>query len=90
MSSICIFGVFVADLCFFGNKIPERGETVLGNNHLVGPGGKGSNQAIAAAKLVIQQGAIVDGFSFVVELDFLKGRERLDKFSKNINSIVKY
>ena len=51
MSSICIFGVFVADLCFFGNKIPEPGETVLGNNHLVGPGGKGSNQAIAAAKL---------------------------------------
>ena len=51
MSSICIFGIFVADLCFFANKIPERGETVLGNNHLVGPGGKGSNQAIAAAKL---------------------------------------
>ena len=51
MSSICIFGIFVADLCFFANKIPERGETVLGNNHLVGPGGKGSNQAIAAARL---------------------------------------
>ena len=51
MSQICIFGVFVADLCFFGNKIPEQGETVLGNNHLVGPGGKGSNQAIAAARL---------------------------------------
>ena len=51
MNSISIFGVFVADLCFFGNKIPTRGETVLGNNHLVGPGGKGSNQAIAAARL---------------------------------------
>ena len=51
MNSICIFGVFVADLCFFGKKIPERGETILGNNHLVGPGGKGSNQAIAAARL---------------------------------------
>src|SRR5210317_434978 len=51
MSSICIFGIFVADLCFFANKIPGRGETVLGNNYLVGPGGKGSNQAIAAAKL---------------------------------------
>ena len=51
MSSICIFGIFVADLCFFGKKIPERGETVLGNNHLVGPGGKGSNQAITAARL---------------------------------------
>ena len=51
MNSICIFGVFVADLCFFGNKIPVRGETILGSNHLVGPGGKGSNQAIAAARL---------------------------------------
>ena len=51
MSSICIFGVFVADLCFFGNKIPTKGETVLGNNYIVGPGGKGSNQAIAAARL---------------------------------------
>ena len=51
MNSICIFGVFVADLCFFGNKIPIKGETVLGNNHIVGPGGKGSNQAIAAARL---------------------------------------
>ena len=51
MSSICIFGVFAADLCFFGNKIPTKGETVLGNNYIVGPGGKGSNQAIAAARL---------------------------------------
>ena len=51
MNSICIFGVFVADLCFFAQKIPIKGETVLGKNHLVGPGGKGSNQAIAAARL---------------------------------------
>ncbi len=51
MNSICIFGVFVADLCFFAGKIPVKGETVLGKNHLVGPGGKGSNQAIAAARL---------------------------------------
>ena len=51
MNSICIFGVFVADLCFFGKNIPVKGETILGNKHLVGPGGKGSNQAIAAARL---------------------------------------
>jgi len=51
MNSICIFGVFVADLCFFAEKIPVKGETVLGKNYLVGPGGKGSNQAIAAARL---------------------------------------
>ena len=51
MQSICIFGVFVADLCFYADKIPIKGETVLGKDHLVGPGGKGSNQAIAAARL---------------------------------------
>ena len=51
MKSICIFGIFVADLCFFSHTIPIRGQTVLGSKHLVGPGGKGSNQAIAAARL---------------------------------------
>jgi len=51
MKSICVFGVFVTDLCFIGNSIPEKGQTILGNKHIVGPGGKGSNQAIAAARL---------------------------------------
>ena len=51
MSSISVFGVFVADLCFIGSSIPKSGQTVLGNKHIIGPGGKGSNQAIAAARL---------------------------------------
>ena len=34
-----------------GEKIPEVGQTILGTKHLIGPGGKGSNQAIAAARL---------------------------------------
>ena len=51
MKSICVFGVFVTDLCFIGNSIPEKGQTILGNKHIVGPGGKGSNQAIAGARL---------------------------------------
>ena len=51
MKSICIFRVFVADLCFVGGKIPTKGQTILGKKHIVGPGGKGSNQAIAAARL---------------------------------------
>ena len=51
MKTILVFGVFVADLCFIANAIPEKGQTVLGSHHIVGPGGKGSNQAIAAAKL---------------------------------------
>ena len=51
MKSICVFGVFVADLCFVADSIPEKGQTILGNKHIVGPGGKGSNQAIASARL---------------------------------------
>ena len=51
MKSICVFGIFVADLCFFSHTIPIRGQTVLGTKYLVGPGGKGSNQSIAAARL---------------------------------------
>ena len=51
MKTILVFGVFVVDLCFIANAIPEKGQTVLGSHHIVGPGGKGSNQAIAAAKL---------------------------------------
>ena len=49
--SISILGIFVADLVFFGEKIPVEGETILGKNFVIGPGGKGSNQAIAAARL---------------------------------------
>jgi ribokinase len=51
MKSISILGVFVADLCFIGDRIPSKGQTILGKKHVVGPGGKGSNQAIAAARL---------------------------------------
>ena len=51
MKSICVFGVFVADLCFVADAIPEKGQTILGYKHIVGPGGKGSNQAITAARL---------------------------------------
>tara|TARA_Y100000992_G_scaffold273528_1_gene215806 strand:+ start:112 stop:1026 length:915 start_codon:yes stop_codon:yes gene_type:complete len=51
MKSICVFGVFVADLCFTGDLIPTKGQTILGTKHTIGPGGKGSNQAIASARL---------------------------------------
>ncbi len=50
MSEITILGIYVADLVFLGDQIPIKGETVLGNDHLIGPGGKGSNQAVAVAK----------------------------------------
>ena len=49
--SITIMGIFVADLTFRTPRLPAWGETVLGSDFRIGPGGKGSNQAVAAARL---------------------------------------
>lgn len=47
--SIVILGVFVADTSYRADRQPKMGETVLGRSFVLGPGGKGSNQAVAAA-----------------------------------------
>jgi ribokinase len=47
---IVILGVFVADTAYRAARQPKMGETLLGNGFALGPGGKGSNQAVAAAK----------------------------------------
>ncbi len=46
-----MLGSFNMDLVVLAPQLPEPGETVLGTEFLRGPGGKGSNQAIAAARL---------------------------------------
>jgi len=33
--SISILGIFVADLCFFGDEIPVPGKTVLGKKYII-------------------------------------------------------
>jgi ribokinase len=47
---IVILGVFVADTAYRAERQPKMGETLLGKGFALGPGGKGSNQAVAAAK----------------------------------------
>ncbi|MEM7721699.1 MAG: ribokinase [Pseudomonadota bacterium] len=47
---IVILGVFVADAAFRAARMPVVGETLIGTGFTLGPGGKGSNQAVAAAK----------------------------------------
>jgi ribokinase len=47
---VAILGVFVADLAFRASRLPAIGETMIGSGFAVGPGGKGSNQAVAAAR----------------------------------------
>jgi len=49
--SIVILGVFVADTAYRANRAPRMGETIIGNSFKLGPGGKGSNQAVAAGRL---------------------------------------
>ena len=49
--SIVILGVFVADTAYRAERAPRMGETIIGNSFALGPGGKGSNQAVAAARL---------------------------------------
>ena len=49
-ADIVVLGTFVADLAFKAERMPAIGETLLGSGFAIGPGGKGSNQVIAAAR----------------------------------------
>lgn len=59
---------------------------ILVHDDLLATGGT----AKAAAELILMQEANVAGFSFVVELDFLNGRNELLKYSKNIISLTNF
>lgn len=49
--TIVVLGVFVADTSYRADRAPRIGETIMGNSFALGPGGKGSNQAVAAARV---------------------------------------
>ncbi len=50
MKPIVILGIFVADTTYRAPRLPHMGETILGSSFALGPGGKGSNQSVAAAR----------------------------------------
>ena len=50
-AKIVVVGSFNADLTSYMHRMPKPGETVHGREFMIGPGGKGSNQAVAAARL---------------------------------------
>lgn len=72
---IVVFGSFVVDLTSRSAGLPVPGQTILGSSFKMGPGGKGSNQAVAAHRaganvtLVTKVGKDVFG---KVALDFYK------------------
>jgi ribokinase len=48
---VCVIGSSNTDMVIKANKLPVPGETVIGGTFLMNPGGKGANQAVAAARL---------------------------------------
>jgi ribokinase len=51
MGRILVIGSSNTDMVIKTNKLPGPGETILGGKFLMNPGGKGANQAVAAARL---------------------------------------
>lgn len=65
---ITVLGSFVVDLMGRADHMPVVGETTKGSSFKMGPGGKGSNQAIAAKRL----GADINFITKIGEDDFGK------------------
>lgn len=70
---IVVFGSLNVDLVFSLPALPQPGETVLTDSYGTVPGGKGANQAVAAARALAASGAVVmvgcvgeDGFGALV------------------------
>jgi ribokinase len=74
MTRIAVVGSCNVDFVVPVAALPAPGETVLGRDHLRSPGGKGANQAVAAARLG-------DGVAFV-------GRVGVDELADTIHSAL--
>lgn len=68
--TIIVFGSINLDLVATVPRLPHKGETLLGNDFLQVPGGKGANQAVALAKLGVptQMVGRVGSRSFATQL----------------------
>jgi ribokinase len=77
MGKVVVAGSFIYDIAAYVPHAPVAGETVMGYECKTGPGGKGSNQAVAAAKA----GAEVTMITKVGKDDFAKSM--FDFYNKN-------
>ncbi|MFC2947038.1 ribokinase [Virgibacillus sediminis] len=50
-NKVCVVGSINMDLAVNAERMPEQGETILGEGFAMSPGGKGANQAVAAARM---------------------------------------
>ena len=56
--AVVVVGSSNTDLVVQSSKLPERGMTVLGGEFQVIPGGKGANQAVAAARSPVRRSSL--------------------------------
>ena len=78
--AIVVFGSIIMDLTALAETLPEAGQTVVGDLFYTLPGGKGANQAVAAARLgaeVRMVGRVGDDAFGAALLDGLRA-ERID------------
>jgi ribokinase len=85
MGKVLVLGVFVADTAYRASRMPKMGETILGNSFVLGPGGKGSNQAVAAGNL----GADVTIITRLADDDFGKMAKQTWQ-NANVKGSIKY
>ena len=75
MSKILVAGSYNESMTVVSPKLPRPGETALGTEYHAGPGGKGANQAIGAARLGAETALLVklgdDAFGAAAEQLFL-------------------
>ena len=80
MNNVLVIGSINMDLVVAADRFPGPGETVLGQSFCTFPGGKGANQAVAAARLgakVTMIGCVGDD-AFGKELRDILAREGVD------------
>jgi len=81
-SKIVIVGSYNTDLMSKTPWLPKHGETVLGGPFKLGPGGKGSNQAVAASRLGAEVHFIgcvgEDYFGEIARNNFIKEKINID------------
>src|SRR5688572_10906270 len=74
--SIVVIGSSNTDMVIKTERFPQPGETLLGGNFFMFPGGKGANQAVAAARL----GGNV---TFIAKVgDDIFGNQAIEQFQK--------
>ncbi|MCL4131571.1 UNVERIFIED_CONTAM: hypothetical protein GTU68_032196 [Idotea baltica] len=80
-SSIVVVGSCMTDLMSYTDNLPKPGETIHGSSFMIGFGGKGANQCVAAARMGIPTAMVGR-----VGKDF--GAELYREFLRTLQSIL--